>query len=166
MFNKVSEKTGFSQSEIKVLLFLLAVFAAGYIYLTATKPDENTALRKFNYEKEDSLFNIAGADSQLLKNNEKIKNKTVDYKQEVLEFNETNSGKNKTKIIPANKSINLNKAGIIELSRLPGIGEKTAEKILILRNSLGSFKKLEDLLKVKGIGNKKFNKIKKYIYIE
>ncbi len=166
MFRKISEKIGFTQSEIKVLLFLLAAFAVGYSYKTWVKSKENTALRKFNYEKVDSLFNTAGTDTGFFKNNGKIKNKTVDYKQEVLDFNKTNSGKSKQNIILANKSINLNKAGIEELSRLPGIGEKTAEKILTLRSTLGRFKKLEELLEVKGIGNKKFNNIKKYIFIE
>ncbi len=166
MFKKFSEKIGFTQSEIKVLLFLLAAFAIGYSYKTWVKSEDYTSLRKFNYEKEDSLFNAAGADTGFFKNNREIKNKTVDYKQEVLDFNETNSGKSKKKIIPANKSINLNIAGIEELALLPGIGKKTAEKIINLRSVIGRFKKLEDLLQVKGIGKKKFNNIKKYIFIE
>jgi competence protein ComEA len=48
---------------------------------------------------------------------------------------------------------------------LPGIGEKTAEAILQMREKNGKFRKLEELKKVKGIGEKKFEKIKKYIFI-
>jgi competence protein ComEA len=42
---------------------------------------------------------------------------------------------------------------------LKGIGKKTAEKIILYRK-YNKFKKLEDLMKVKGIGPKKFEKIK------
>jgi competence protein ComEA len=52
------------------------------------------------------------------------------------------------------------------LERLPGIGEITARKIIALRNERGAFGKLEELLDVKGIGKVKFNKIKKFLYIE
>jgi len=63
----------------------------------------------------------------------------------------------------ARKLISINSASIEELSSLPGIGISTAEKIIEYRNSVGSFEKLEDLMKVKGIGNGKFNKLKDYI---
>jgi competence protein ComEA len=49
---------------------------------------------------------------------------------------------------------------------LPGIGEKTAEKIIELRTERGKFKKLDELMDVKGIGEVKFNKIKKFLYIK
>ena len=50
-------------------------------------------------------------------------------------------------------------AGIDELKSLPGIGEKTAEKIINKRNELGEFNTLEDLMLVSGIGSKTFYKI-------
>jgi competence protein ComEA len=54
----------------------------------------------------------------------------------------------------------LNLAGISELRRLPGIGAKRAEAILALRAKLGGrFKRLTDLLRVKGIGTKGLKKI-------
>ena len=49
---------------------------------------------------------------------------------------------------------------------LPGIGEKTAEKIIELRKERGKFNTLEELMNVKGIGEVKFNKIKKFLYIK
>ncbi|MGA7837081.1 MAG: helix-hairpin-helix domain-containing protein, partial [Ignavibacteriaceae bacterium] len=68
--------------------------------------------------------------------------------------------------IPAEKSINLNTANMKSLMRLPGIGPKTAEKIINYRKLKGKFTSLDELLKVKGIGKVKFSKIKKYLYIE
>lgn len=52
------------------------------------------------------------------------------------------------------QKININKATKAELSQLTGIGEKYAERIIEYRNKNGNFKKIEDLLNVKGIGEK------------
>lgn len=46
----------------------------------------------------------------------------------------------------------LNHASVDELRRLPGVGPKRAEAILVLRQRLGRFQRVEDLLRVKGIG--------------
>lgn len=46
----------------------------------------------------------------------------------------------------------LNDAGEEELRRLPGVGAKRAAAILALRQKLGHFRRLEDLLRTKGIG--------------
>lgn len=61
--------------------------------------------------------------------------------------------------------ISINKATIEELITLPGIGEKTALKIIEYRETYGSFWSIEDLKNVKGIGDKKFEKLKDYISI-
>jgi competence protein ComEA len=46
----------------------------------------------------------------------------------------------------------LNQASVDELRRLPGVGPKRAEAILVLRQRLGRFQRIEDLLRVKGVG--------------
>lgn len=46
----------------------------------------------------------------------------------------------------------INHAGVDELRRLPGVGAKRAEAILALRQRLGRFHRVEDLLRVKGVG--------------
>jgi competence protein ComEA len=46
----------------------------------------------------------------------------------------------------------LNYASVEELRRLPGAGQKRAEAILALRQRMGRFQRVEDLLRVKGIG--------------
>ncbi|MDP7465648.1 MAG: helix-hairpin-helix domain-containing protein [Candidatus Marinimicrobia bacterium] len=61
--------------------------------------------------------------------------------------------------------VDINSAGIDELKSLPGIGEKTAEKIINKRNELGEFNTLEDLMLVSGIGSKTFKKLLSYIQI-
>ena len=57
-------------------------------------------------------------------------------------------------------TINLNTATVEQLATLPGIGPKTAERIVEYRTKSGGFKKIEELMNVKGIGEKSFLKIK------
>lgn len=61
--------------------------------------------------------------------------------------------------------LNLNSATIEQLEALPGIGRKTAERILEQRQKSGGFKKIEDLMTVKGIGEKSFLKLKPMITV-
>lgn len=65
----------------------------------------------------------------------------------------------------ASEKISINKATYEELITLPGIGPKTAERIIEYRNTYGPFWTLEDIKNVKGIGDKKYAKLKEYITI-
>ncbi len=60
----------------------------------------------------------------------------------------------------AKPAINLNTATIEQLESLPGIGRKTAELIVEYRTKSGGFKRIEDLMNIKGIGEKSFLKLK------
>jgi len=62
--------------------------------------------------------------------------------------------------------VNINTAGEAELETLPSIGPSTAKKIIEYRTQKGSFKTLEDLKKVKGIGEKTFERLKERITAE
>lgn len=61
--------------------------------------------------------------------------------------------------------ININTAELTQLTKLSGIGESTAKKIIAYREEHGNFKKIEDLLLVSGIGKAKFNIIKNDICV-
>ena len=56
--------------------------------------------------------------------------------------------------------INLNTATQAQLESLPGVGPKAAQRILDYRKQNGHFKKIEDLMNVKGFGEKTFLKLK------
>ena len=64
------------------------------------------------------------------------------------------------------KKIDLNKASVQELVQLKGIGGKYAERIVEYREKIGKFEKIEDLMKVKGIGQKKFDANKDLVFVE
>jgi competence protein ComEA len=61
--------------------------------------------------------------------------------------------------------INLNSATQAELESLPGIGPKTAQKIIEYREKNGPFQKIEDILNVPDIGPKTFEEIKDFITV-
>jgi competence protein ComEA len=60
----------------------------------------------------------------------------------------------------------LNAATIDDLRRLPGIGEKRAAAMIALRERLGRFRAVEDLLKVKGIGRAMLRRIRPLVRLD
>jgi competence protein ComEA len=60
----------------------------------------------------------------------------------------------------ASTIVNLNTATAVNLEGLPGIGAKTAARIVEYRQKNGPFKKVEELMNVRGVGEKSFLKIK------
>ena len=61
---------------------------------------------------------------------------------------------------PAATVVNINTASAAEIATLPGIGDKTAARIVEYRQKNGPFKKVEELMNVRGIGEKNFLKLK------
>ena len=65
----------------------------------------------------------------------------------------------------AGAAVNLNTATASQLEAVPGIGPKMAQRIVEYRQKNGAFKKIEELMNVKGIGEKSFLKLKPHITV-
>jgi len=73
----------------------------------------------------------------------------------------TPAGKKK----PPARPVNINTANSEELQQVPGIGPATAAKILQMRKSYGAFKSVDDLLAIRGLGEKRLDKMRKYLTV-
>jgi len=62
-------------------------------------------------------------------------------------------------------SLDVNRATEQDFDALPGIGPKLAERIMEYRQSVGAFRSLDELRAVKGIGNKKFERIRPLVTV-
>lgn len=65
----------------------------------------------------------------------------------------------------ASAPLNLNTATAAQLESLPGIGARTAALIVEYRQKNGGFKKVEELMNVRGVGEKSFLKLKALITV-
>lgn len=96
-----------------------------------------------------------------------IINGSDDGNDEVI--NENGDSSNESKTVTSSSSskksrtVNINTASQTELETLPGIGPSIALKIINYRKENGKFSSIEDIKNVSGIGENKFNELKKYI---
>ncbi len=76
-------------------------------------------------------------------------------------------GRARAENVPAETApVNVNTATEAELIRLPFIGPTKAAAILARRQKVGSFKRLEDMLHVRGIGKKTLARLRPYVTVD
>lgn len=66
----------------------------------------------------------------------------------------------------AENAVNLNTATAEELEKIPSIGDETAGKIIEHREKYGKFRRVEHLLLVRGISDKKFRELRSFVTAE
>ncbi|HWP82240.1 MAG TPA: helix-hairpin-helix domain-containing protein [Bacteroidota bacterium] len=134
MLQRLKEWLALTETERKVLLFLSITLAVGLgIKFYRATFPE---VRSFDYTASDSTFAVLSAQEVGADDGERVK--------------------------PGEK-LDINKATKAQLMKLPGIGEVTAERILIYREEVGRINNLEELRTIKGITAKRFNQLKNYI---
>lgn len=65
----------------------------------------------------------------------------------------------------ASQPVEINSATAEQLETIPGIGPATAARIIAFRKEHGPFRRVEDLIKVRGIGETTFQKIRRHIRV-
>lgn len=61
--------------------------------------------------------------------------------------------------------VDINTATMSDLESVPGIGRALAQRIVTFREKNGSFARVDDLLKVRGIGEKSLEKLRPYVTV-
>jgi competence protein ComEA len=157
-FKKLSLKNHFTNNEIRVIFFIigLGVIGIGVHLFNSLQSSQSKQFEKTNL---DSIFTEVFQTDSVQK---VIINSYDSLRSSYLKIESKRPKKNELKP----ESININKASKTELMKLPGIGEITAERIEDYRNNVSKFKSKEELMNVKGIGQKKFEALKKFITIK
>lgn len=164
VINKISKKLSITETEIRTIIFVILIFGFGSFVKYNNLNFSVKSEQNFNYHFHDSLFYaLAKKKGNLLIPLKKVE-KRVDSELELLDFsNKKLDQKKKSSTNVKKNSININTASIEILTSLPGIGPKTAKKIIVLRIKKNGYKNLDELIEVKGIGIKKLVRIKEFL---
>ena len=150
--NRIKTLLGVTRSEIVVgfLIFVGLLVGGIFRYLDNSNVDITEAEKELrNVYEQARSENVSFASSD--------EEKLPEKKRQIID-----KTKNTNKKIDV---ININKASIDELVKLPGVGKVTAKKIISYRSD-HKFETIEDIIKVKGIGQKKFEKMKDFIKVQ
>lgn len=143
---KIQEKLGLTRSETAILLFLsFGLILGGGVKLFHL----DSATGSYDFTESDSFFAEASSKIDSILASEED---TLAYPSRVAK-----SGKEIT------SPIDINVATVAELTTLPGVGKVTAQRIVDYRTAHGKFGSIGELLKVKGIGAKKFERLKQHV---
>ncbi len=138
MLKRIAEHLALTNTERKVILFLVITLLAGagirlYQQLVPSAP-------KFDYHTSDSTFTALSS---------AVEDSTEPFDAAIVEGR-----------------LNINTATKQQLMELPGIGEKTAVRIIERRNERGKFTSLEELKTIKGVTKKRFEQLQSLIVAE
>lgn len=124
---------------LKIIVLSIFVFLFGALHLHSFNNDEYLDLKNNNANTTTVL--------------------EVDIKEEIIKEDSSIDNFNEEKI-------NINTASIKELTKLNGIGDTIASSIIEYRDTNNGFKTIDEIKKVKRIGEKTFNKIKDFITVK
>lgn len=148
ILQNLRQRIGFTRNELIVLLFLALALLVGTAVRSLTPAGTEASIPAFDYRTSDSEY-VA------------LSNAAARLPEDAAPHG--NGSRAKAKSLPAKEGININTASAEELTQLPGIGPALAARIVEYRVQKGRFSTLDELKNVKGIGPKKFEKLRPYI---
>jgi len=154
----LAHRFGFTQNEAAVIVFLSVVIVAGSVLseLRSSGASPRRDIREA-YADADSVF-ARRANSGVLRQSQQHESTEIP----------TEGATASTDAAEPRQSVRiaLNTASAEQLTTLPGIGPATAEKIVAYRQEHGAFRVPEDIMNVRGIGQKKYERIRQFITVE
>ncbi|MBE6861294.1 MAG: helix-hairpin-helix domain-containing protein [Ruminococcus sp.] len=153
----MSDKSG-----LKVIAAAFSALLLVSLYLVLKSPDKNSEQMIITIES--STETTETATDKAVKNDKNASDKKEPLSEESKENEETA----KTEAITEEEDLwlNINTATAEELTKLNGIGEVIAERIIEYRKTNGEFRNIEEIMNVDGIGEVVFSDIEPYIYVE
>ena len=137
-----------------VLILVIVLIGAGLTHLfypSIYKPDS------YDYSESDSIFVRISNQQPIVDNQEEFGS---------IQYSGSDQDTVNNKSYNRNYIININTASAVELQKLPGIGPVIANRILEYRKYNKNFTSKDELARIRGIGIKKVERIKKFIRIK
>jgi comEA protein len=151
----LAHRAGFTQSEAAVIVFLAAVLLAGATMRAVQVEHAPVAIDvRQSLAEQDSVF-AAEALAQVQASTDSLGSAAA-----VVDMAGTGTANEALAIV------DINGAPSAVLETLPGVGPATARNIIEHRRQHGPFTRIEDLMEVKGIGPKKFEKMRQFITVK